>query len=122
MTEHAPLPPEARSLVLALAPSLRRELATVAPPAAFVVVSRLRAPVDDVVALVGALRMNAVGDRYAAAPLARVRALAEQVAPTVAPRLDEPVAAGQVWCLVLGPSGAGVVPLGWPTSTRRGEA
>lgn len=114
-----PIPPEARDLLLTLGPTLRRELAVLdARPAAFVVVSRERATTDDIVRVVGALRVHATGDHYLAAPLGRVRALAGQLAPEMAPRLDEPLPVNETWCLIFGPNGTGVAPILWPNAPR----
>lgn len=125
MTARTPFPPEAVDLLRALAPSISRALRALPErPAAGVVVMHQRADVADVVDAVGALRRTDAGDHYAAAPLARVRALAEQLAPSVAPRLAEQLAPGETWCLVIGPTSAGVMPIVKMTTapTRRGQA
>lgn len=113
--------PEVAAIVTALGPHLGHALRGVTErPAGLVVVAAGRAA-DDVAELVGALRVSAAGHHYAAAPLGRVRALAGQLAPTVADALGEPLPLGETWCVVLGPDGAAAVPILWPTA-RGGSA
>lgn len=59
-----------------------------------------------------------------ALPLARAQALADALAPDVAPSLREPVGVGQCWCLVLrAPVGSLTVPVTPVTAPRvRGRA
>lgn len=105
------LPPEVGPYLRTLSVALRRayETSTVRP-VVLVVVHADR----DRDELPAALADVADGHVVEAHPLARAQALARLVAPTVAHRLDEPVRAGECWCLVMGPAGAGVVPISWP--------
>lgn len=57
-----------------------------------------------------------------ALPAARVRTLVHLVVPGLAPRLDEPPQAGEVWCLVIGPTSAGVIPVRWRDGGERSLA
>jgi hypothetical protein len=110
------LPPEVIPFVRSVAPVLRIVFnASVAPdPRAVVVIHRDRDP-DTLPAALAELDLAARirGHTFAAYSLARVRALAQIVCPTVAGRLDVPIPAGSTWCLVVGPEGAGVVLITW---------
>lgn len=62
------------------------------------------------------------GHLIAAAPLERVRALAEAQTFDLAEAFDEPISPGQTWCLVLGPLGrASALVLTWPTPSATGK-
>lgn len=61
---------------------------------------------------------EARGHLVAAAPLARVRALAEAQTLELAQELDAPIAPGQTWCLVLDSFGRdAALVLTWPTGS-----
>jgi hypothetical protein len=113
--EVSALPPEVIPFVRSVAPVLRIVFnASVAPdPRAVVVIhaGRDRDTLPAALAEIEGARIR--GHSFAAYALARVRALAQIVCPTVAGRLDEPIPAGSTWCLVVGPEGAGVVLISW---------
>lgn len=115
----APLPLEVAPFVRSMLPALRGALDhCAARPAALVLVHEGR----DRAELPGALSGLPVGHIVAAHPLDRVRGLARLVAPAVAHLLAAPPRPYETWCLVIGPSGAGVVPIAWgdgAESTRR---
>ncbi len=106
-----------------LFPPLRRALdALPARPAALVVVSRECADALSVEAKLGVpLQVSDSGHHYAAAPLERVRAVVELPAPAKTGTLDVLLPATEVWCLVVGPRGVVVVPVGWSLA-RSGAA
>lgn len=111
------LPPEAGAFVRAQLPRLRRALdACPDRPVALVLVHEGR----DRETLPAALADIEAGHAVRAYSLARVRALARLVAPAVADRLAEPLAEAETWCLIVGPEGAGVLPITWENSIARG--
>lgn len=54
-----------------------------------------------------------------ALPAARVWVLARLVVPELAARLGESPGVGEVWCLVIGPTSAGVIPVRWRDGGER---
>lgn len=108
------LPPEVIPFVRSVAPALRvlLEDRTDEGPGALVTIHADRDR-DTLPAALAGIRLNVQGHSVAAYSLARVRALAQLVCPTVAGRLDVPIPAGSTWCLVVGPFGAGVVLISW---------
>lgn len=114
------LPPDAVAALASSIPSMGYAVAAVHGTAAVVVVAAGRDP-GPAARLLGSVVLQPVsgGHLMAAVPLEAAQALADELAPEVAPSLREGVAAGQVWCLVLrAPSGSLTVPV-TTTNTRR---
>ncbi len=117
--------PELAALVRPLLPYLGAALR--AQPAgselALVLVAEGRDPTLVREALGEAVALRAVrGHLIAAAPLERVRALAEAQTFDLAEALDAPISRGQTWCLVLGPNGrASALVLTWPSTSATGR-
>lgn len=113
------LPDAARALVTASLPALRAALVALDDDAgALVLAHRDHAQGVAGARALGASRRTAAGHVCAAAPRARVRALAGLLAPTVAPALDRALSPGESWCLVLDPAGTAVVPIAWTPRAR----
>lgn len=120
----AEIHPEARELLTRALPAAVAALAQLgARPAAIVLVAQEHPAAERIMRLLdGALRRNIDGNGYAAVPLAKAQVLADELAPDVAPALREPVATGEVWCLVLrSPVGSAAVPV-TPFTTRGSKA
>lgn len=110
----APVHPEVASLLARVLPAATAAAALLTErPIAVVIMAGEHPKRTAIRAHLGhALRQHVDGNGYAAAPLATVQALADELAPDVAPALREPVSAGEVWCLVLrSPVGSAAVPV-----------
>lgn len=104
--EVSQLPPEARTWLRAISARLRSASAHATHPYALLAIHGDRDRETLPAALADVPEVSAL-------PLARVRALAALVVPSLAARLEEPTAAGEAWCLLIGPTSAGVVSLSW---------